>query len=227
MARPFSIELADLTVELRFERPDFLLLGVSANRFVHAVFPFLERYGSTPQDVTFGNAASVGERHAHVMAPRISAGVKLSVAKVDVGVNDLLKVSFEDVQVLVLGAMSALTQVEAANKVAAYSVTLNVHGGIAGASAADYIGRYFQSRPKGLGPDTGGALAFYYGQEGARYQCAVIVDGSALVPSGLYLRVAMTYDAKKLSAEEVLKAGKADLGKVFASLELTQTRLDL
>lgn len=227
MPREYKIEQGDLTLELRFEKPDFVLLGHNANRFIANMFPFLERYGSTPHEVTFGTAQIIGDRYVNIMAPRVNAGVKLSANKVDVGFNDLMKVQFTDVQSITLGTLGALNQIEGASKIAGYIATLNVHGSLDGMTAAEFIGRFFKSRPKGLGTDTGGALGFYYGVDGPRLNCSVILDGSVLVQGGMYARISVAYDAKQIKPDEVLNVGKQQLGKVFSALELTQSKLDL
>jgi hypothetical protein len=226
MAR-LKIAQGDLTIELRFDHPDFILLQTQSNRFIQLAFPHLEVHGATANDVTVGNAPSVGDRFINVMAPRVGAGIKLTAHKIDIGFNDVLRIKFPEVQRLVLGALQAFAQLEAASHVLAYGATLNVHAAIEGIPAATFINGYYKSRPQGLGPDTGGGLGFYYGAEGARVLCSVIVDGSVLVPNGIYMRVSVLYDAKQISADEMLKAGKQQLGKVFTALDLAQDDLDL
>ena len=226
MAR-LKIAQGDLTIELRFDHPDFILLQNQANRFIHLAFPYLEVHGATAHDVTLGNAASVGDRFVNLMAPRIGAGIRLTAGKVDIGFNDVLRPKFPEIQALVLGAVQALNQIEHSSQTVAYAATLNVHGVIEGVTAADYINKYFKQRPQGLGPDTGGALGFYFGAEGARALCSVIVDGSALVMNGIYMRISVAYDAKQISPDDMLKAGKQQLGKVITALDFSQSDLDL
>jgi hypothetical protein len=223
----FSVRQSDLTIEFRFERPAFGLLGPTSHRFVALIYDNLEQYGISAPDIHYGNAGSLGDRHVLINVPRINAGIKVSIAKFDVGFNELAKVPFPDIEKIVLGAVAALHEVDSSSKIAGCLATLNVHGLLEGSNVIDFIGNYFGSRPTGLGPSTGSASGFYFGAEGPRLHLSIIMDGSVPVQGGLYLRLMTSFDGRKIEVKDALKAGREEFRKAFAALNLAPEVLDL
>lgn len=223
----FTVKQADFTIDLRLERPAFALLGAPSHRLLQLIYEHFERYGVTANDITYGNVGSLGDRHVLIFVPRISSGVKLSVSKIELGFNDLRKVSLAEIQAAVIVAAGSLIQVDPTTKVIEYALTLNVHGLLEGSSVVDFIGGYFGSRPGGLGPSTGSATGFYYGTEGSRTQLAIIMDGSVPVEGGLYVRLTTAFDARELGAGNLVNAGWGEFRKAFAAVKLVPDILAL
>lgn len=223
----FAVKQADLTIELAFEKPALSLLGNGWQRPLELIYRVLERYGLSPKEITFGQSGSVGDRYLMFFLPRINGGVKVYISKVEFGFNNTLLATFEDLQTIIAGVTHSLKTADDDVRFTGWLATYNVHGDLAGTNAAKFLGGLLPNRPKGLGPDTGGALGFYYGTEGPRMHLAIIMDGSVVVPNGLYMRLTTAFDGKRVDVNEVLKAGREEFRKAFAALNLSPQGIDL
>jgi hypothetical protein len=155
-----------------------------------------------------------------ILVPRISGGVKLSVSKIELGFNDIRKVSSAEIQAIALAAAKSLAEVDPSVKVFGYALVLNTHGIVEGANVVDFLDGYLASRPEGLGPSTGAAVGFYYGTEGPRIHLAAIMDGSVPVERGLFVRLTTAFDGRSLEAENLLNAAWGEFRKAYAALRL-------
>lgn len=223
----FSVKQADLTLELNFEKTAFSLLGTTWQRVMQSLHARLERYGVTPRDISIGQVGPIGDRYMTFLMPRINGGVKLNVSKVEIGLNNALAVTFEDLRHIVSSVVESLREADEAFRFANLVASYNVHGELTGSNAAAFIGSFVRARPEGLGPDTGGAAGFYYGSEASRLHLAVILDGSVLVPDGLYMRLTTSFDGRRVDLNSVLETGRAEFRKTFVALGLRPDGIDL
>lgn len=223
----FVVKLADLTIEANFERVAFSLLGATWNRAMESIYGRLERYGVTPKEITLGQVGSVGDRHMTFLLPKINGGVKVYVSKIEIGLNNVLIATFEDLRTIVAGVTESLREAEPNVRFGNAIATYNVHGTLEGIGAAQFLASFLTNRPKGLGPDTGGAAGFYYGTEGPRIHLSVIMDGSVMVPDGLYMRLTTSFDARAIEVSRLLDAGRNEIRKAFTSLNLIPQGIDL
>lgn len=224
--RKFEVKQGELTIEGRFERPAFSLLRAEGANVVELLYAELNRYGITPNDITFGQTGSLADRYVLFYMPRIAAGVKVSVAKLEVGFNDLARVTFADVSAIALAAFNVLSKPTEQVKLTDFVTTLNVHGTVDDIEAVDFLEPYLGKAPDGLGPSTGGAAGFYYGAEGPRQTLSIIMDGSVLYARGIYVRVTAGFDGRQITYAELLDVGRDTVRRAFASLGL-ETTLDL
>lgn len=225
--RNFDVKLADLTIEGSFAPPAFALLRPETLRVLEQIYTSVERYGITLNDVTAPHSVSLAERNVFFNLWRYSAGIRLSVGKLEIGFNDLLRVTFSDVSAIGVSAFDALSKIEQRPRIATFTVNLNVHGIVEGVDPIDMMKEHVKKAPDGLGPSTGGAVGFYYGPEGPRRTLSIIMDGSALIPRGIFLRVTAGFDGQQIDYQNLPGAGRNTLARAFSALGLVQSVLDL
>lgn len=212
---------------MNFEKAAFSLLGTTWQRLMQSLHSGLERYGVTPREITVGQVGPVGDRYMTFLLPRINGGVKVNVSKIEIGLNNALIPTFEDLRHIVNSTTESLREADEAIRFSNLVATYNVHGELPGENAAEFIKGFMSVRPSGLGPDTGGAAGFYYGTEGPRQHLSIILDGSVLVSNGLYMRITTSFDGRRIEMNRVLDAGRDEFRRAFAALGLEPEGIDL
>jgi hypothetical protein len=222
--RKFDVKQADLTIEGHFAKPDLALLRADRGGLVEILSGQLARYGVTLNDITFGSGNSLADRYALFYQPRMAVGIKATVAKLEVGFNDVLRITFTDVRAVTTEAFETLSKAAPHAKVMLFGATLNVHGIIEGVTPVEFLKSHTAKAPDSLGPSTGGAAGFYYGEDGPRKSLAIIMDGSALYQGAVYLRITTAFDGQ---TPKVVDAGREVVRRAFAALGLQPMQLDL
>jgi hypothetical protein len=221
----FEVKQSDLTVEGRFQKPAFGVVGAGQQKLHESLLSRLATFGSAPSNV-FLNAAtgSLADRGATFNIPSVNAGIKLSIDKVEIGFNDLTRVHFPQLRTIATHAFEALDEHVPDLRYVAYIALLNYHGLIEGVKPLEFIGQYVTKAPD-LGMHSGSAAGFYYGPKGSRHQLNVIVDTSVAVPNGVYIRIAITFDGSKLAHDTLTAVAAKGVKDVFTAFQL-ETTLD-
>ena len=212
----FNVELSDLTIDARFSAPNFNVLAEEGRRTLAAMCAALAPFGTGLNDVTFGQTGTLADRNAYFAISRYNAGVKLTVANVEIGFNDLSKVTFEIIQAVIRAAGSALPGMG----IGLYSVSMNSHGRVDGMSGAAFTAPLVGRAPEGLGPLTRSGAVFYYGARGPIVHTGLVVDSSMLVPDGVFVRVLFGVAGNAVSFDTLPELGRRTAREAFASLRL-------
>lgn len=92
------------------------------------------------------------------------------------------------------------------------SVVLGVHGTVEGTSPGEFLERFVQDSPSGLGPAGGHAVSFRFGPEAARVFSTLTLDASTVVEGGVWLRLDSGWEVQVVPVEELL-AHVVDYGR--------------
>lgn len=201
MSSKFNIQKADLLFEAGFEKPDFALLRDTAGLLQH-VFNRLEPHGLRLSDLRVEpGAGSLGDFHVlcHLLKYRMT--IRARVERVEVVCSELPQENIERLKVAVVDLLMAIRAHRPDLAFRAFGLAVGMHGHPEGLSAKDYLGRFASNAPKDIGPLAANGAVFYYGPEEERMVSALTVDASAVVPDGVYVRVHVTWDGKKVTPD--------------------------
>lgn len=194
-----EIKSADLMIEARFAEPAFGLRQEQTATIHREVFSALRRVlPVTANDVTIDLSPNLGQQGVTYNLPSIGALVKLQVARVEFIVSDTRRLSFADGQAMFSGVMAALYQMLPGFAIELYSAVVSMHVSIEGQTGRQLVDPHVAKELEGLGPSTGHAVAYYFGEQGARRMHAIILDGSVLVKDGLYIRQNIEFNGKDI-----------------------------
>lgn len=217
----FDAKQSDLSVEVRFAAPAFALLRSKSGRLHDRMYAVLGKYGLTANDIAEDNAPStIGHKSLAYTANRIATVVKLQISRIEIACWDLKRISMADGSAVFVGIMDALVQTLPGLEFEDYYTTLTLHAQILGQTAAQFINARISGELESLGPSTGHALAYYFGQSGPRRRLVIVLDGSAAYQDSLFLRQSADYDGKALNYRAVPEA-------LLRTVEATLKALDL
>lgn len=214
------IKVADLTIDGRFEAPAFTLFQAESGRIIEAFHAALAPFNFDLGNITFGQVGSLAERNIFFFIPSLNAGIKLTVGRIEIGFNDLNKVTFETINALMQLVDGALATSKFPARIGTYTATLNSHGIIENKSSQDFISPFLQKIPASIGPHLGSGAVFYFGAFEDWSGLALVMDNSGVLDGGLYVRVLLTLDGKKIALKDLAAVGRAALRKAFGAFDL-------
>lgn len=216
----FNVKLADLGIDARFEAPAFGALRQEGQRVIDTIYAALVPFGIDLSNVTFGQTGPLADRNIYFGLPVLNAGVKLTVGRMEIGFNDLVKVNFDLIRNVIQAAHGALEASGLGAKIATYAATLNCHGTVEGVAGRDFIKPLLARIPEGLGPSIASGTVFYFGAQEHRTNLALVLDASAMVTDGLYARVIFTLDGKRVRFQDLGEVGRESIRQAFRALDL-------
>lgn len=218
--RKFDVKIGDLGIEGRFESPAFSVLRQDGQRFFELLYVALAPFGMDLSNVTFGQTGTLADKNAYFALPALNGGVKLTVGRLEIGFNDINKINFEGIKNIINSVYGALESANVGARISSYTATLNVHGVVDGTAGHAFIEPFVARKPNGLGPSLGSGVVFYFGAHERRTNMAVVLDGSALVTDGLYSRMIITLDARRVRYQDLADAGKESITQAFGAVNL-------
>lgn len=122
---------------------------------------------------------------------------------------------------VMLEALEAAKETEPHMEITLHGVTLNLHMKLGGeVSAADFLNKYVNAPPAGMGPTSGRGFVYYFPGHEERQTSSLIVDLSKLHPGALYAQGVVIFDAKKIAVDRVIPAAWDYFEKVGEHFDL-------
>lgn len=200
----FDGKQGDLSVEIRFAAPAFGLMALESQRLYDRLYGVLGKYGVTANDIVQDNTPDAfGSKSLTYTVNLLATAVKVQIWRVEITCWDLKRLSTADGTTVFIGVLDALVETLPDLQFEGYSANLSMHGAIAGQTATEFIGARIGRELEGLGPSTGHALAYYFGENGPRRRLVIVLDGSAAYLDALYLRQNVDYEGKGISYKRV------------------------
>lgn len=221
----FDAKLIDLSVEVSFAAPAFALMRPESSSLHDRMYAVLGEYGLTANDIAQDNVPStIGHKSLTYRANFIATVVKIHISRMEIACWDLKRMSTADRSAIFVGIMDALVQTLPGLEFEGYYTTLTLHAQIPGQTAAQFINARISRELESLGPSTGHALAYYFGESGPRRRLVIVLDGSAAYPDALFLRQNADYDAKALDYRAVPEALRRTSEATLKALDLEVNR---
>ncbi len=126
---------------------------------------------------------------------------------------------------LILQVLEAVKESEPRAEVRVHSVALNLHVNLGeGISCSDFISQYVKAVPDSLGPASGLGFVWHFPGQEERQWSSIRMEPSQLHPGALYARGDVTFDAKRVSADNVTKMALEYFQRVAESCDLRVKR---
>ena len=106
----------------------------------------------------------------------------------------------------------------------AFAVTQEIHGSLIGTSLKDFLIRFSAEAPKTLGPSLGSGTVFYFGATENRLTGSLALDFSRIVEGGLFLKVAILFDATQVEPRDLLVIFRAQVSSLVEEIGLDLIR---
>ncbi len=159
------------------------------------LFSLMQRFGLTVNDIIIDTPGpNLGTRGITFHLARLTTIVRIQLGRVEFTCGDLSKITAADGAAIFTGIFDTLRGISPNLQVGVYGATIGTHGIIEGQGTTDFINSRIRQELNGLGPSTGHAVAYYFGQDGARRKLVVVIDGSALIAGGIYIRQSIEFD---------------------------------
>lgn len=201
--RKLEAKQSDLKIEADFAAPAFGLLARAAEGLHVQLFSVMQRFGLTVNDISIDTPApNLGSRGITFHLARLATIIRVQLGRVEFTCGDLSKISSSDGAALFTAIFDTLRGFSPNLQVGAYGATIGTHAVIEGQTATDFISARIREELTGLGPSTGHAVAYYFGQDGARRKLVVVIDGSALIAGAIYIRQSIEFDGSAIEYTE-------------------------
>lgn len=200
---PISLQVdrADVGLDAGFERPDFALFRDTAELLQH-LFRRLEPHGLSLGDLRVEHGTgSVADFHVLVSLFNFAMTIRVRVERVEVVFSRLRKEHVQGFKAAAVSALTAIREHRPDLTFRAFNLGLALHGRPEGVSSKEYLSRFASNAPTDFGPVTANGAVFYYGPDADRLLGSLTLDASALVPDGVYLRIQVTWDGRKVGLE--------------------------
>jgi hypothetical protein len=104
-----------------------------------------------------------------------------------------------------------------------FAVTQEVHGRL-DIPLKDFLSLFSAAAPKTLGPALGSGTVFYFGAAENRLTGSLALDFSRLVEEGLFLKLAILFDATQVEPRELMTVFRAQFSRLVEEIGLELIR---
>ena len=218
MLKNFELLKAELMIEVNYAQPMFNIFDTSS--LVATVFKRLEKYGLKLSDLRAEHTAVIGERHLHCYLFNYVMTVKIRFDKIEITCTDFPQSQVNNFASAIQDVLEAVKESSQQISYKTLGVALACHGRIEEQAAWNFLKKMPAQIPSGLGPPTGGAIAFYFGQENDRLFSSITLDMSTIIRDALFLRIQATWDGSRVAAEFLEKMTKEYFVQALGSIGL-------
>jgi hypothetical protein len=204
-----------------YNPPAFALWGATPQLY-QAVFTALGRHGLNPKSmqVDFANG-HVMEQELRCSLLDYTTGFHVRSDRIELNCADLMRTPIVTVLEAAVAGLDAVHRIVPGEPgFSAFTLTLRLHGLLAGASARDFIATFSQRAPGGLGPMAGSSVSFYFGPAAEQLSASVTLDVSAVIEDGLFLQAYAVWDASRLGIDDLSGTVMDFRARVLAGLDL-------
>jgi len=194
-----TVSRAELTLEAVYVRPEFNVAGPSV---LTRLFERLQPYGLRLADMRLERGTgTLSEFHVLGYLLDFLVTLRVRIDRVEVFCP---QASVDNVNRLSTVVADALKAVQSALTIdyQTYSLSMNLHGSLEGQGVREYMAQFVASTPE-IGVPIGNAVAYYYGPEEDRLVATITLDKSLVTSDGLYVRPQATWDAKRVSPQDL------------------------
>jgi len=193
-----NVAKADLSIESAFAQPEFGLFRDTPGLVEH-LFRRLQPYGLRIQDMKIDRGGgNMAELHVACHLFNFRLGVLVRTDKVEIAWLDVRDTDVDQFGAASVEAFSAVKDHKPAVTFRSHALGVAMHGTLEGSSTRDYLSRFAQNVPGGLGPPTGSGGVMYFGAEDDRVLSSVTLDVSGVLSEGLFVRTYVVWDANKV-----------------------------
>lgn len=218
----FKIKHGEIGIQTHFLTPIFGLLDPPASRVHSAFFGCLSKFGITTDDVKIGQGVpNLSEASLSYHLLNFNGMVKLSLDKMEVIFFDTTRLSKEQMTDVFDRVSTCLAKFAQDLAIREYSVNISLHGVLEGKSLVDFWREFLPQVPQGLGPVTGQGVVFYYGRHDNTLGSSLVIDMSARISGGVYIKTSMNFDGTVVSAKTLPKITEDAFDLLTGNLGLT------
>lgn len=222
MGSGFEIRQEEITLQAHFVRPAFGLLK-DVPQLAQHLLEALASYGVRLTDLKINSTGeNLGEVSCQIALQNL-ATASVFLDRIEITstylpfLNKFREGSFTGD---LLGAIQEYSP-EVSYRV--FAMTQEVHGRL-DLPLRDFLSRFAAAAPRTLGPALGSGTVFYFGAAEDRLTGSLLLDFSRAVDEGLFLKVAIVFDAAQVDRRELMAVFRARLMSLFDELGLELTR---
>lgn len=196
---------ADLTYHAQFAMPSIRLITVEGglyDRLVERLLPF----GANLADLRIETAVqNLSDAAVTWWLFNFMTQVRVRAHRFEVTCTRMPE---EDVlQRLIVQVLEAVKDTDTRIEVTQHGISLNLHMELVGAiSPTDFLSKYVNAPPVGLGPSSGRGLVYYFPGQEERLSSSVVMEPSRVRPGALYAQGVVTFDPKRVPIGQVITA---------------------
>lgn len=215
----FSASRADFRLDVPFERPQFALFQDGSGLISH-LFTALEPHGLRLSDLKVERGTG-GLAEIHVLCNLFEYALTIRVWIDRVEVICLYVESEEKEKKYSAAIVDALVAIQRKIEPGfrTYAFSMNLHGPLEGESVKDYLAKFVAKTPN-IGTPTGAAVGYYYGPTDERLFSSLTLDVSVAVTGGIYIRPQATWDASRVTPQDLPVRVRGFVRAALESLDL-------
>jgi hypothetical protein len=222
MGQGFEIRQDQLSLQAHFASPVFDLFKDVPGLVKH-LYEALRSYGIRLADVKLDSAGeSLGQVNLQISWPQL-ATASLFLDRIELASTYPPFLDHQD-GALVADLFASVAAYSPELSYTAFAVTREVHGKL-DLPLKDFLSRFSAATPKSLGPALGSGTVFYFGPADNRLTGSLILDFSRLVEEGMFVKVAVVYDASQVGAHELLATFRSQSLNLIEEIGLDLRRL--
>lgn len=197
----FVVKAASVDFRATFAQPRFDVWRDVAVLYAR-LHEALRDHGARPATMRTDYAGgSLGDMKLQIDILAFASRLILSLESLAIDCFDLKRAQEKDVVAASTNALGALGEHLQDFRVGAYAIEWALHGTVSDRSGADIINHYVTQPPQAsTRPHISTAILFSYGPEGAEQASSIMLEPSATVPDGLFVRLQTTLDAAKVDS---------------------------
>jgi len=167
---------------------------------VQQLFVRLGKHGLKLADVKFeAGGGTLAEVQWTCCLIAYSVIVRIRLDNVEVHCFNFRAVTQEQLGDVIVGALEAVKSHVPTAAFKLYTLSYGLHGLVAGTPAVQFLASYAHPPEPELGPLTGSGAVFYYGETTERARSTLVVDLSAAIDNGVYVRPTAVWDASRVA----------------------------
>ncbi|MEK6804381.1 MAG: hypothetical protein AABZ34_17230 [Nitrospirota bacterium] len=222
-----DVHQAEVVYQAHFGLPVFTLLGQAAVDLHQAMYLALQPFGLGLQDMQVQTGAKdFSELQATYWLLRLNTTVRVYLDRVEVNCSSVHS-SVEQVyrQIVVVATdVAQRTIPESAYK--SFTIQLALHGIMQTMSVDDFIAKQFNeaNTPSGAGKLIGRGLVYYFGEEKEREFSSLLIEKSARIQDGIFLRGSVTLKGNDIIISRLPDIAEANLKAMIGSTGMDWVR---
>jgi hypothetical protein len=219
----FEIRQEQVSLQAHFVKPAFGLL-IDTPPLAKHLFETLDSYGVRLGDFKLDSTGETfGEVNLQIVLQSL-ATVRLFLDRIDLASSYLpFLTDFRDGS-FTADLLRSIQDYSADISYRAFAVTREVHGRLTDIPLKDFLIRFSAAAPKTLGLPLGSGTVFYFGAAENRLTGSLALDFSRIVEGGLFLKVAILFDAAQVEPHNLLMTFHAQFSSLIEELGLDLIR---
>lgn len=217
-----AVERSEISFQGNLERPAFTLLTNQAVELHNNLYTALRPFGLSLQNMQVTTGASdFSEIQAIYWLHSLSSSVKVFLDRVELNCHDFPKLGDANFLHLTVSALEALRRTLNDDCFQSYIVTLGLHATVLDGSPTKVLNQQFREPTSvtGAGPISGRGVAYYFGEQGNRLSAALVLDTSAILKEGLYVKGSVTF-ASDVELSQLPAMAEENLKAMYESVDL-------